>query len=278
MRLLPGILIAGLVTSLSGVAMAQPKPKQLNLKPILDKLWVLQGDGGHHVIVVPPWERKAIRAMKLRGFSGLMLFGKNRKYYKQYVGSSGSSGTKKFSKHFVDNRVKGGGQLKYNQGVITLKCGKRITKLKMIEGDRRRRILHNSKFYERLWQRRSVALARDNMAKYYYVDRYNDAAGGQGFRLFYGPRGGLKRQRLRDVAQDSEGSVFATRKGSLVISRSSTTSARGYRRSTFQVKWVTKKGKQTKLKYIPPSYNRQLIYRDLGVYAGKRFGTPCDVY
>ena len=264
-------MIMVIVGSVSGVATA--KPKKIDLKPILDKLWVLQGDGGHHIIVVPPWEKKAIRAMKLK-LAGLMLFGKNHVYYKQYVNSSGSDGTKKFSKHFVDNRVQRGGELNYNQGVITLRCGKRTTKLKMIEGDRRRGILHNSVFYERFWQRRSVALARDNLARYYFVDRLTS---GQGFRLYYGPKGALKRLRLVDVAQDSEGSVFATRKGSLVLSRTRVGTGR-FSRSSYTVKWVTKKGKEKQLKYIPPRLNRLLIYRDLGVYAGQKFGTPCDVY
>jgi len=280
MNLFRGIVITAIVSSLMGVgtlageAVAQPKPKRLKIKAVLDKLWVLQGDGGHHVLVVPPWERKALRAMKMNKFTGLMLFGKKGVYYQQYVGSSSANGTKKFSKHFVDNRVSRGGQLIYDQGVITIKCGKRTTKLKMIEGDRRRRILYNSKFYARLWQRRAVALARDNLARYYYVDRLTS---GQGFRLYYGPKGALKRKRLVDVAQDSEGSVFATRKGSLVLSRS-TTRTRRWSSTKYAVKWVNKKGKEKKLKWIPPSSNRLLIYRDLGIYAGKKFGTPCDVY
>jgi|GEM_PF-1263399 len=278
MTTLRAVLTAAVLTALAGTATAGPKPRRINLKPILDKLWVLQTDSGHQVLLVPPWERKAIRAMKLKqNLSNVVLFGKNRKYHQLRVFSSSSYGTKRFEKWFTDGRVRRGGKIRYDQGVITLHCGKRKTKLTLIEGDRRRRILHASKFYTPKWQRRADALARDNLAKYYYVDRLNKKAGGQGYRLFIGPKGALKRVGLRDVAQDSEGSVFATRKGSLVLSRSTFKQGR-YWRTKYEIKWVSRRGKVRKLKWIPPNMNQVLIYRDLGVYTGKRFGTPCDIY
>lgn len=278
MTTLRALLIAAVVAALAGTATAGPKPKRINLKPILDKLWVLQTDSGHHVLLVPPWERKAIKAMKLKqNLSTIVLFGKNRTYHKLRVRSASSYGTKRFEKSFVDGRVQRGGTIRYKQGEITLHCGKRKTKLTLIEGDRRRRILHSSKFFEPKWMRTAEALARDNLARYYFVDRLQKRAGGQGYRLFIGPKGALKRVRLRDVAQDSQGSVFATRKGSLVVSAQTNRVGR-YWKTTHTIKWVDRRGKERKLTWIPPRMNRVLIYRDLGVYTGKRFGTPCDIY
>lgn len=275
MKLHRQISLAGLLLLLPASAFAQPKPKPINLSAVLDKLWVLQGDGGHQVLVLPPWEREAAKRGGF-GFSGVMMFGKNRVYYRQHIRSSSANGTKRFSRSFIDNRVPQGGELIYNQGVIKLRCGKRETTLKLIEGERRKRILQGAKFYSRYWLRQSVTLARDNLAQYYYVDRLSDAAGGQGYRLFVGPKGALKRVPLVDVAIDSEGSVFATRKGSLVLAKDLANSTRFSLR--YKVKWVYKNNKEKPLRFIPPSNNALLIYRDLGVYAGKRFGTPCDVY
>ena len=70
---------------------------------------------------------------------------------------------------------------------------------------------------------------------------------------------------MTNVVSDSEGDIFATKSGELRLVLDRKESA-----------WV--KGKQrTALELLPLEDNVQLIYSELGVYAGEPLGTPCDV-
>jgi len=41
------------------------------------------------------------------------------------------------------------------------------------------------------------------------------------------------------------------------------------------LEWIKGRARKS-LTNVPVALNAQLIYRDLGVYDGKRLGTPCD--
>jgi hypothetical protein len=108
------------------------------------------------------------------------------------------------------------------------------------------------------------ALARDPKAIYYYVDRGATPATEKNFRLYRGPKGALKLQKMTDVASDSEGEIFATKTGSLRLILDKKQSS-----------WIQGKTSEN-LTLVPVDQNYSLIYNDLGVYSGQKLGTPCD--
>jgi hypothetical protein len=145
-----------------------------------------------------------------------------------------------------------------------VKCGETSTAFKVLPPDEAKKVLASARLAPPLRERVPYALARDPKAVYYYVDRGASKATEKSFRLFVGPKGALKLQKMTDVASDSEGDVFATRTGSLRL-------ILGKQESS----WI--KGEKTnKLLMIPVDQNLQMIYNELGIYTGERLGTPCD--
>lgn len=112
---------------------------------------------------------------------------------------------------------------------------------------------------------RPVALARDEAGIYYYVDRLREEHGGQGYRVYVGKRGALKQMPLRDVAIDTAGMVFSTKKGELQL-----TIDTGQQSGAA---WKSK-GKARTLKVLDLFSESYLIHRELGVYSA--FGAACD--
>jgi hypothetical protein len=143
-------------------------------------------------------------------------------------------------------------------------CGERVTTLKIVPPDEAKALLAKASFFASPIDRVPYALARDSNAVYYYVDHGSTTATEKNFRLFRGRKGALKLQKMTDVASDSEGDIFATKTGSLrlILEKKQST-------------WIQGK-KSTSLTLIPVEQNYQMIYNDLGVYAGIRLGTPCD--
>ena len=143
-------------------------------------------------------------------------------------------------------------------------CGDRTTELKIVDADDAKSLLSKATFFPALRTRVPYALARDPRAVYYYVDRGATPATEKSFRLFRGPKGALKLQKMTDVASDSEGEIFATKTGSLRLILDKRQSS-----------WLMGE-KATTLTLVPVEQNFPMIYNELGVYAGERLGTPCD--
>ena len=143
-------------------------------------------------------------------------------------------------------------------------CGERLTDLKIVPADEAKALLSKATFFASPIERAPYALARDNKAVYYYIDRGATPATEKNFRLYRGPKGALKLQKMTDVASDSEGEIFATKTGSLRLILDKKQSS-----------WIQGE-KATSLTLIPVAENYQMIYNDLGVYSGIRLGTPCD--
>jgi hypothetical protein len=144
-----------------------------------------------------------------------------------------------------------------------LRCGKRKKSLPLMTADDKARLLARARFAVSPFSRRPHALARDRRGIYYYVDRSSKKSL-KDYRVFVGRRGRLIRQQMVDVVDDSEGQIFATKRGKLrlVVSK-----ARGF--------WISR-GQTRKLVMVPIKSNLPLIHRELGVYWGKRLDTPCD--
>jgi hypothetical protein len=148
------------------------------------------------------------------------------------------------------------------------KCGNIKKEFFELDDGEREDLLAKAKFEGRYWKREAFALARDDRGIYYFVDRFNPAAGGKGYRVFKGLRGAVKLTQLVDIVDDSDGMIFATTKGKLrlILNKKNITEAR----------WIEGK-KQRPLVHLSIEENIDFIYKDMGVYEGTKFGTPCDL-
>jgi hypothetical protein len=136
-------------------------------------------------------------------------------------------------------------------------------------------LLGKATFEPPLHKRAAHHLARDESGRYYYVDKGNTADTEKSFRLFVGPKGAMKLQKMTNAVADTEGEIFTTKSGSLryVTDRKNPPT------------WIQGKKKLT-LTVVPiegvdeksgePINNYQLIYNELGVYLGEKLGNPCD--
>ncbi len=157
--------------------------------------------------------------------------------------------------------------LKRNNKGWQIRCRKRILQFSPVPAERRDRILRTAAFKEERWKREEFALARDNRGNYYYVDRYTAENGGKNYRVFRGPRGNLKETKLIDIVDDSDGMIFATKRGKLRL-------LLGNKRE-YKAQWIDGK-KPYDLVVLPLAKNIELIYTGLGVYDVERMRTLCE--
>ena len=147
-----------------------------------------------------------------------------------------------------------------------VRCGERVVELAQVDAATRKTILANAKIAEP-FNREPYSMARDERGNYYYVDHGTSQELEKNFRLFVGPKGNLKLQKMTNVVSDSEGEIFSTKTGSLRFIFSA-----GQKTETV---WIEKKAR-TSLIQVQVKDNLPLIYNELGVYSGQRLGTPCD--
>ena len=246
----------------------QLEPGEIDASAFRDHLGVLTDGKGHYVAVV------TFEAATKEILVGTHLYyGDGQRFHALRSAGGGSSrDSRRFYRSFWAPRARkgGGGRVGGLGDVFTLTCGDRDTDLKALAGAARAEVLATARFFPPLWQRRAHTLARDDEGNYYYVDHAREPAENFDFRLFYGPRGDLKRLPLINIVSDSEGDIFASKRGRLrlVLNRSSGGAQR-------QWQWINSR-KRIDLIEVPVPRNTQLIYRDLGVYDGQRLGTPCD--
>jgi hypothetical protein len=144
-------------------------------------------------------------------------------------------------------------------------CGKRRIALRPLSQSRAEKLLARTEIKPPLSRRRPYGLARDRRGIYYYVDR---AASGKvrDYRLYRGPLGKLTRLKMVNIVSDTEGDVFSTQNGSLRLVLEKEHSY-----------WV-RKGRKRRLINVPIKKNLPMIFNELGVYLGKPYGTPCDLF
>lgn len=145
-----------------------------------------------------------------------------------------------------------------------LTCGTKTKQLKLADAATTQRILENATYRPRPDIRLPHALARDKRGVYYYVDRSSLKGQAKDFRVYVGKRGKLRRQKMVDVVSDSEGEIFATKRGKLRLFVGKS-----------EALWIVKRRKK-KLTRVPIADNLPMIYKELGVYWGKKLYTPCD--
>lgn len=231
----------------------KPDPDAFDFSSYRDGAMVVHDGAGHYLIV-------GAQKAKTRE----VFFGDGKLFYQQRIWTSfNNDSTGELTRGFWSPRVNGKGYVDKKAKRWTLRCGPRETPLIELGRQEADKVIEAATFRKPLWKRTAHALARDDRGNYYFVDRFQDAFGGKGHRLFKGPKGAMKEMPMTNIVADSVGEIYSTKKGELrfVIEKQ-------------QSQWISGK-KKTDLTQVPPGDNVELIYSELGVYLGP-LGTPCD--
>jgi hypothetical protein len=228
-----------------------------DLAPARDKLLLLT-DGKSHYVAVQPFD----------SVDNPLFYGDGKRFFAVPYQSRSSNGTQSFSFVFVDPRhfrsFHFDTEVQLRDGKYSVRCSSHETPMTVVEPAAAKALLAAATFEPspRKWQ--AYALARDPSGVYYYVDHGRTPETSKHFRLFVGPKGNLKQQKMTNVVSDSEGDIFATKTGSMRLILDKKESS-----------WMASK-KTTPLRLVPVEDNLGVIYNELGVYTGERMGTPCD--
>ena len=149
-------------------------------------------------------------------------------------------------------------------GRCDLVCGERRIPLRLLDAEPKAAFLETTTYAPRPFQREPYVVARDRRGTYYYVDRGTTPDTRRDYRVYLGPRGAMKLQKMKDIVSDSEGEIFATRGGSLrlIVGKK-------------EALWISG-GSKRELQVLAPEENWGLVYGDLGVYMAERMGSPCE--
>lgn len=250
------LMLAALVT-------AQAKPTPIDVTPFKATLQAVTDGQGHFIVFNP--------AEPLAGQMFSSADGKT--FYKTHVIGGGATGTESFNLSFWDPRIgwtrESGNYPSFSMSDSgknwDLSCGARKTALKPVEGEALAKLL-SATFLPPRWTRRPERLLRDDTGTYYFVDRLrtDDDSDRRDFRVFVGPRGKMKQLPLKDIVDDSKGTILATKTGDLRLIASPESRM-----------WIAGP-KKLELTDVPVDDNHKMIYTDLGPYAGQPLGTPCD--
>lgn len=238
---------------------ADKAPKQIDAKPVLDKLLAFRDDlGGVYVVPAPD-------AFAELGEAGKWVFyGDGKTLYQQRIISSGAEGGKHYTWGMWAPRAKvSTAQIGPVKGKLVVTCAQNGERsLTQVKADEAKSLLSSATFYEALWQRQAKFLARDENGTYYYVDELRAEHGGNGHRVYVGIKGAMKELPMTNVVSDSAGDIYATKSGQLKIIAD--------RGGAYWIKGKKKLG----LTALEVTDNRYLIYRDLGIYG--TLGAICD--
>jgi hypothetical protein len=248
------VCLGSVATALAAPA-EKPVDDAADIAGFSDKLRAYT-DGKSHYVVLVPFE-----------ISGPTFFyGDGKDFWLQRSFGGGRSGDEAFNRSFWDPRSESAGEAEFafRQKEYKLDCAGRTTKLTPVSDAESAKIVAAAHFHRPRWKWQSYWLARDEHGVYYYVDRQREPAGNKSFRLYVGPKGSLKLQKMMNIVSDSKGEIFSTKGGELRLVSSASDG-----------KWI--KGHDTlKLTIVPIEDNHVLVYTDLGVYTGERLGTACD--
>lgn len=267
MRIQRLLTLAVVLSSGASQAVEPPWGKEENLgqRMLLEATSVCTDGKGHYIVVAPRDEDSGAR----------LYYGDGKKFVE--VAETSASGTSFLDPRFfnktanpsfrgVDWRVYSHVELDAKQKTCALQCGEREVPLTVMEGAQARELLRKATYAPNPQQYVPYALLRDSRGIYYYVDRGFQPSESKSFRVFIGPRGDLKLQKMTNVVSDSEGEIFSTKKGDLRLVLDKQLSPM----------WIDTRKKSVELRGVPVAENLPLIYNDLGVYTGARLGTPCD--
>ncbi|QSQ23347.1 hypothetical protein JY651_51170 [Pyxidicoccus parkwayensis] len=257
-------------TSFAADTVTPPWGKEENLgeKMLMEATSVCTDNKGHYVVMAAPREDEN---------QGVMYYGDGKTFVEvpspgRYASSNSFLEPRFFNKDSnpnfrgMDYRVISSVQLDKKEGSCALHCGPKEIPLTLMEGSKAAELLRKATYQPNPQQYAPHALLRDTKGNYYFVDRGVQSSQQKSYRVFIGPRGTLKQQKMTNVVSDSEGEIFSTKKGELrlVLDREKNSV------------WIENTKKSFELRHVPVQENLPLIYNDLGVYEGMRLGTPCD--
>jgi len=259
---LPALALAAAPAAKAPPAPAAPAGDPFDISAFKDKLKVL-GDGkGHFLVLIEPYSLEDREQEHL-------FYGDGKTFWEQRRTSGGRSGADSWYRAFWDPRQKPTGSpasLSLKDKAYKVDCDARETTLTPVTGPEAEKMIAEGKFFKRRWKHQAVALARDESGVYFYVDRPLEPRDNKLYRVFRGKRGEAKMLPMTNIVDDSGGTIFETRQGSLRLVLGKTDSEHF---------WTAGKQK-VKLKLLPVEENVPLIYSELGAYAGMPLGTPCD--
>jgi hypothetical protein len=237
-------------------------------------------DGKAHYVLIAPHPAQLQQ----------LYYGDGKRFFHVPLPNAALSGDKFFEPRFwarggnpdfrgLDMRLYSSVDVDAGRKTCSVTCGDRKTDLTIVDPASKRSLLTQARYEASPQQRVPHHLARDKVGTYYYVDRGSTPETDKSFRLFVGPKGRMKLQRMTNVVADSEGEIFVTRNGSLRYIVGKSTSDKRW------PLWIND-GKETRLSVIPiegvddksgeRTNNYGLIYNELGVYLGNKLGNPCD--
>jgi hypothetical protein len=263
-------LLTALVLLLSSATWALEPPwgkvESLGEQILLEKTSVCTDDKGHYVVVAPH-EQKGQQ----------LFYGDGKTFVQVPLPPFGIGGGSFLEPRFFnktanpsfrghDFRVYSEVTVDAEKKACAVRCGERTIDFKLVKPEKATGLLKGAKYERNPQKYVPFALLRDTEGTYYLVERGFHPEDEKSFRVHVGPKGGLKRQEMKDVVSDSEGQIFSTKKGELrlVVDRAQ------------PPMWIEGTKKKVELRVVPVSENLPLIYNELGVYAGARLGTPCD--
>jgi len=160
---------------------------------------------------------------------------------------------------------------------VTVECGAEKQRFVAVSGKERAKILQSATFQDHPMGRVPHALLRDDDGNYYYIDRSANPARPYDRQVYRGRRGNLAPLTLKDVLIDMAGELYVGKTGKLRIEREDGNATRAV--------WIDKKGTERPLTMVAMDIQlahagfaavNAFIYNDLGMYLGKKLGTPCD--
>ena len=262
-------------TTAGGEAPPWGKAANLGERMILEKTAVCT-DGKSHYVVVAPSDKQATQ----------LYYGDGKLFHRVPLPPWVLTGDSFFEPRFfakgknpsfrgLDMRLFATASYDAAKKTCSVSCGERKTDLSILDEDAKKALLVKAGYAPPLHKRAPHPLARDEKGRYFYVDKGNTPETEHNFRLFVGPKGAMRLQKMTNAVADTEGEIFTTKSGSLryVTDRKNPPT------------WI-QGGKKTKLTVVPiesvddktgePVNNYQLIYNELGVYLGEKLGNPCD--
>jgi hypothetical protein len=273
------MMLVGMGLCGRAAAAGEPPPwgkgETLGERMMLEKTAVCT-DGKSHVVVIAPNDKQSVQ----------LYYGDGRTFHRvplppwvltgeDFFEPRFSAPTKNSSFRGLDMRLFSSVSYDAGKRSCAVSCGARTTPMTLLDEPAKKALLAAASYEPPLATRAPHRLARDDTGRYFYVDKGNSPETEKSFRLYVGPKGAMKLQKMINAVADTEGEIFTTRSGSL-------------RYVTDRLKppvWV--EGKKTRiLTVVPieavdeksgePINNYQLIYNELGVYLGQKLGNPCD--
>jgi hypothetical protein len=231
-----------------------PAEEAVDISAGKDRLRIFT-DGKKHYIALIPFD-----------FNGpLFFYGDGQTFWAQRPYGGGRDGDSSFDRSFWEPRAQNRKEsmFQFHDKKYSLFCSTRETPFTPLSEAENTAMLGSAKFLRPRWKHQSYWLAKDDKSRYYFVDRMREPEGNKAFRLFVGPKGSLKLLKMTNVVSDTHGDRFSTKSGELRLIGSN------------EGLWIVGKSK-TNLQLVPIEDNHVLVYKDLGVYAGEKLGTPCD--